>query len=130
MYFLQVTLSNPSNASLGSDDAHTYTITDDDDAPIVDFNTTTSNGAESTSSKAITVDLSVASGQDITVDFALTGTATGGGTDYTLANGTLTISAGNASGTITIASIVNDTLDEANETVIVIIINGIGVRVI
>ncbi len=118
-----VTLSNPSNASLGSDDAHTYTITDDDDAPIVDFNTTTSNGAESTSSKAITVDLSAASGQDVTVDFALTGTATGGGTDYTLANGTLTISAGNASGTITIAGIVNDTLDEANETVIVTLSN-------
>ena len=118
-----VTLSNPSNASLGSDDAHTYTITDDDDAPIVDFNTTTSNGAESTSSKAITVDLSAASGQDVTVDFALTGTATGGGTDYTLANGTLTISAGNTSGTITIAGIVNDTLDEANETVIVTLSN-------
>ena len=118
-----VTLSNPSNASLGSDDAHTYTISDDDDAPIVDFNIITSNGAESTSSKAITVDLSAASGQDVTVDFALTGTATGGGTDYTLANGTLTISAGNTSGTITIAGIVNDTLDEANETVIVTLSN-------
>ena len=118
-----VTLSNPGNASLGSDDAHTYTITDNDDAPVVDFNTTTSNGAESTSSKAITVDLSAASGQDVTVDFALTGTATGSGTDYTLANGTLTISAGNTSGTITIASIVNDTLDEANETVILTLSN-------
>ena len=41
------------------------------------------------------VDLSAASAKDITVDFAVTGTATGGGTDYTLANGTLTISAGN-----------------------------------
>ena len=116
-------MSNPSNATLGSDDAHTYTITDNDDAPVVDFNTTTSNGAESTSSKAITVDLSAASGQDVTVDFALTGTATGSGTDYTLANGTLTISAGNTSGTITIASIVNDTLDEADETVILTLSN-------
>ena len=42
-----VTLSNPSNATLGSDDAHTYTITDNDNAPVVDFNTTSSNGAES-----------------------------------------------------------------------------------
>ena len=33
-----VTLSNPSNATLGSDDVHTYTITDNDDAPVVDFN--------------------------------------------------------------------------------------------
>ena len=79
-----VTLSNPSNATLGSDDAHTYTITDNDNAPVVDFNTTSSNGAESSSSKAITVDLSAASSQNVTVDYAVTGTATGSGTDYTL----------------------------------------------
>ena len=36
-----------------------------------------------------------------------------------LANGTLTINAGSTSGTITIANIVDDSLDEANETVIV-----------
>ena len=44
----------------------------------------------------------------MTVDYAVTGTATGSGTDYTLANGTLTISAGATSGTITIAGIVDD----------------------
>ena len=114
-----VTLSNPSNATLGSDSVHTYTITDNDNAPVVDFNSTSSSGAESVSSKALTVDLSAASGQDVTVDYAVTGTATGSGTDYTLANGTLTISAGATSGTITIAGIVDDSLDEANETVIV-----------
>jgi hypothetical protein len=114
-----VTLSSPTNATLGSDDAHTYTITDNDNPPIVDFNITSSNGAESVSSKALTVDLSAASGQDVTVDYAVTGTATGSGTDYTLANDTLTISAGSTSGTITIAGIVNDSLDEANETVAV-----------
>ena len=98
-----VTLSNPTNATLGSDDVHTYTINDNDNPPVVDFNTTSSNGAESVSSKALTVDLSAASGQDVTVDYAVTGTATGGGTDYTLANGTLTITAGNSSGTITVS---------------------------
>ena len=84
-----VTLSNPSNATLGSDDAHTYTITDNESTPTIDFNTTSSSGAESVSSKAITVDLSAASSQNVTVDYAITGTATGSGTDYTLANGTL-----------------------------------------
>ena len=118
-----VTLSNPSNATLGTDSVHTYTINDNDNAPVVDFNTTSSSGAESSSSKALTVDLSAASSQDVTVDYAITGTATGSGTDYTLANGTLTISAGSTSGTITIASIVNDSLDEANETVIVTLSN-------
>ena len=84
-----VTLSSPSNATLGSDRVHTYTINDNDNAPVVDFNTTSSSGAESVSSKAITVDLSAASGQNVTVNYAITGTATGSGTDYTLANGTL-----------------------------------------
>ena len=56
--------------------------------PIVDFNITSSNGAESVSSSALTVDLSFASTQNVTVDYAVTGTATGSGTDYTLANGT------------------------------------------
>ena len=54
-------------------------ITDNDNAPVVDFNTTSSNGAESTSSKALTVDLSAASSQNVTVDYAVTGTL---GTDY------------------------------------------------
>ena len=114
-----LTLSSPSNASLGSDSVHTYTISDNDDAPVVDFNTTSSSGAESVSSKALTVDLSASSTQNVTVDYAVTGTATGSGTDYTLANGTLTISPGATSGTITIAGIVDDGLDETNETVIV-----------
>ena len=114
-----VTLSNPSNATLGSDDTHIYTINDNDNAPVVDFNETSSSGDENSASKALTVDLSAASGQDVTVNYAVTGTATGSGTDYTLANGSLTISAGSTSGTITIASIVDDSLDEANETVIV-----------
>ena len=114
-----VTLSNPSNANPGSTLVHTYTITDNDSAPVVDFNATSSSGAESTSSKALTVDLSAASGQDVTVDYAVTGTATGSGTDYTLANGTITINAGATSGTINISSIIDDSIDEANETVIV-----------
>ena len=59
-----VTLSSPSNATLGSDDAHTYTITDNDSAPVVDFNSTSSSGAESISSKALTVDLSAASSKN------------------------------------------------------------------
>ena len=76
-------------------------------------------GSEMCIRDSITVDLSAASTQNVTVDYAVTGTATGSGTDYTLANGTLTISAGATSGTITIAGIVDDGLDEPNETVIV-----------
>ena len=91
--------------------------------PTVDFNLTSSSAAESSSSANLTVDLSDSYSENVTVDYTVTGTATGSGTDYTLANGTLTIASGNTSGTITIASIVNDTLDENNETVIVTLSN-------
>ncbi|MDA9079679.1 autotransporter domain-containing protein, partial [Gammaproteobacteria bacterium] len=114
-----LTLSSPSNATLGSDDVHTYTITDDDSQPTVDFNTISSNGVESVSSKAITVDLSAVSSENVTVNYSVTGTAAGSGTDYTLANGSLTINAGSSSGIITIGNIVDDLLDEIDETVIV-----------
>jgi hypothetical protein len=92
--------------------------------PTIDFNTTSSSGAESVSSADLTVDLSAALSSDVTVDYTVTGTATGSGIDYTLASGTLTISAGNTSGTISIASIVSDSLDEVDETVIVTLSNA------
>jgi len=114
-----VTLSAPINASLGTNSAHSYTITDDDSAPMVAFFTPTSSGLESQSTKNLTVNLSAASAQTVTVAYSVSGTATGSGTDYSLANGTLTFVAGEASKTITIGSIVDDVLDEANETIIV-----------
>ena len=124
---LDVTLSNIQNATGSfSDSSGRITITDNDSAPTVDFNATSSSGAESTSSAALQVDLSTFSSSNVTVDYAVTGTATGTGTDYTLANGTLTITAGNTTGTITIASIVDDALVEGNETVIVTLSNPSG----
>ena len=44
-------------------------------------------------------------------------------TDYTLSNGTLEISPGEITGTITITDIVDDLLDEDNETVIITLSN-------
>ena len=97
---------------------HTYTITDND-AASVEFNATSSNGAESVSSAVLQVDLSAQSSSAVTVAYAVTGTATGSGTDFTLADGTLTIPANTSSADITIASIVDDSLVEGSETVIV-----------
>jgi uncharacterized protein (TIGR02145 family) len=53
----------------------------------------------------------------------VTGTATGSGTDYTLANGTATIAAGSTSTNIVLA-IVEDALDETDETVILTLSNA------
>ncbi len=91
----------------------------DDDTPNVSFNSTSSAQAESVASANLAVDLSIASALTVTVDYAITGTATGGGTDYTLANGTLTFNPGSTSENISIAGIMDDAIVEADETVIV-----------
>jgi hypothetical protein len=59
----------------------------------------------------------------VTVNYAVTGgTATGSGVDYTLASGTLSFAPGEISKSLT-AAIVDDTVDEADETFIVTLSN-------
>ena len=118
-----VTLSNPINAILDSHNAHTYTINDNDNIPAIDFNIVSSKGDEPAPSITITIDVSEISGKTISVDYQLTGTATGSGIDYTLENGTLIIDAGENTGTITIPSIIDDDLAEEDETIIITLSN-------
>jgi len=88
------------------------------EAATIQFNATNGSGDESSATANIQVDLSVTSAQDISVDYTVSGTATGGGTDYTLTDGTLTITAGNSTGTIDISGIVDDAITEGDETII------------
>ena len=113
-----ITLSLPVNAVLGSPSSTTFTITDDDPTPSLAFGAASSSASEPVASPSIPVLLSTASGRTVTVSYAAGagGTATGGGTDYTLATGTLTILAGATQGLIPI-SVVNDTIHEPDETV-------------
>ena len=108
-----VTLSNPSEVTL-NDSTGVLTITDDDAAPTLSIaNLTTPN--ETAAARLVTVSLSAASSQTVTVDYATAnGTATATN-DYVAATGTLTFSPGDTSKTIPI-TIVQDTLDEVNET--------------
>ncbi len=122
-FFLDGT--NPTNASF-ADNQGEATITDDDDPPTVAFASTSSDGAESVSSADITVEVSTGSSKTITVDYAVTGTATGSGTDYTLADGTVTFAADDVSEIVTIASIVDDAILETNETVILTLSNPVN----
>ncbi|MGI8978373.1 MAG: Calx-beta domain-containing protein [Pirellulaceae bacterium] len=76
---------------------------------------TIAEGNTGTTSATFTVTLSAASTETITVAYATTsGTATAG-SDYQSASGTLTISAGQTTGTITVL-VTSDRLGEANET--------------
>ncbi len=92
---IQITLSNPNNATLGAIPTLAYTILDNDNPPTVSFTLASSSGAESVTPANLAVALSAVSGRTVTVDYAVTGgTATGGGVDYTLASGTLTFAPG------------------------------------
>jgi len=118
-----ITLASPTNSTLGTNTAHTYTINDDDNGPTVAFSATTSIGGEATTAVTIPVTLAAASGQTVTVDYSVTGgTATSGGTDFTLASGTLTFTAGVTTQNIAL-TVVNDTTTEVDETIIITLAN-------
>ena len=126
-----VTISSPVNASLGSNQTHTYTITDNDDPPSIAFSDTLSSGSEGTITANLQVRLSTLSGLDATVNYSVagTGTATGGGVDYTLAAGTATITAGTQTTNISV-SINDDELDEPSETVVVVLADPINASLV
>ncbi len=119
-----LTISNPTGAQLGSNTVHTFSINDDDNTRRISFNKSDSTNTEANSPISLTIELSSSIGGDPTdpvnptrVDYAVTGgTATGGGPDYTLADGTATINAGTTSTTIDLV-INQDALDEADETI-------------
>ncbi|MEK7540232.1 MAG: Calx-beta domain-containing protein [Patescibacteria group bacterium] len=119
-----VTLTAATNAILGENKVYTYTI-QDNDQPVVAFATTSSAGSEASTPVNLQVSLTKVSAQAVTVDYAVTGTATGAGTDYTLANGTATIPAGQSNTTIPLV-ITNDSAIEGDETVILTLSNVRG----
>jgi large repetitive protein len=110
-----------------SDQTGVGTITDDDLAPTLTINDVSLNeGNSGTTNAVFTVSLSAASGQTVSVQYAtatgLTNPATPG-SDYTTTSGTLTIPAGQPSGTITVP-VLTDQLLEADETFFVNLSNA------
>jgi hypothetical protein len=112
--------NNSSNSVLAFGTKGTGTITNDDTQPTVQFASMSSAGAESASPVDLEVTLSNSTYQTVTVNYAVNvaSTATGGGTDYTLASGMLTFNPGDTSENISL-TVNDDSLDENDETVIV-----------
>ncbi|MCP4692092.1 MAG: PKD domain-containing protein, partial [Desulfobacterales bacterium] len=113
-----VTMGAPTNATPGATTENTTTITDSTDAPAVSFTSADQSGLESAGTMTITARLSAVSGLPVSVPFSISGSATGGGTDYAITPGPVTIPAGATTAGITI-SVNDDALDENDETVIV-----------
>ena len=108
-----VTLASPStNAKLGSAKTATGTIVDDDGAPTVSIENAEAEEGEGVE---FTVNLSHASAGAVTVQYTTSG-GTASSSDYTAAaSRTLSITAGETSATLTIAT-TEDTDDEDDET--------------
>ena len=114
---VNLTLSTPSaNAELGLQTTAVVNIVDDETPPTVQFKAADFTAGEGSGDATIQVTLNHPSTESITVDYA-----TGSGTatpvsDYTPQTGTLTFASGVISQTFQVP-IIQDSLDEADETV-------------
>jgi hypothetical protein len=124
-----VTLSAPFNADLGTASA-TGTITNDDAGPkLTVTDAVATEGKTGTTAMTFTVATTPISLSDITVDYATAdGTATAG-TDYAATSGTLTIPAGQLTGTITV-NVNGDATWEPNETIGLTLSNPAGAKIV
>lgn len=110
-------LSNPIQATLGTTQVQ-GTIVDDDAVPLVSFSAAAQTVAESAGVVHVHLSLNMPSALPVSVPFTLSGTDSLA-SDYTLVTASpIVIPAGQTSADIDV-SIINDTLNETNETIIV-----------
>ena len=110
-----VTLVNPANATIATA-VGTGTIVNDDaiDTTPPTMSIAQSSAKENAGTVAFTVTFSKAFSSAVTVQYATSDGTAVAGSDYTAASGTLTIAAGQTTGTITVA-IIGDTTYESDE---------------
>ena len=118
---INVALSTPINTFLGTTTA-TYTIQNAVAAPTVAFLAASSTGAENVASAPLAVKLSAASGNKITVHYAVTGGTAVSGANYTLAAGTLTFLPGQT--TANIPLVVKDDLHFGIDKTVVVTLSS------
>jgi len=109
-------ITSVSNATESGTQQVTVTILDDD-LPTVTLGVSVASIAEAAGVSTVTATLSTASTSNVVVTLTASGTATGGGTDYALSSSTITIPAGQLTGTATVTA-VQDVLVDPAETVI------------
>jgi len=115
--FFRLDLSAPVNGTLGSQTRHDHGIRDNDAPPVVGFALPAASGPEGVGTDSVTISLSGPSGLVVTVPYALgSGSTATAGTDFLAPSGTLAIPAGAVSAKFPL-SILQDLLDENNESV-------------
>jgi len=123
---VNLSLSNPTGgALLGPQNTAVLTIADNDLGGALRFSSATYKISETGPVAKITVQRSGGTASGVAVDYSTSdGTATAG-SDYSATSGTLTFAAGQTSATFTIP-IINDTMNESDETVNVTLSNPSG----
>ncbi|MDB4960227.1 MAG: retention module-containing protein [Myxococcales bacterium] len=120
---VDITLTSSMGAVVGTTAMQRHTILDNDPVPTAAITTSspTLTLQENVAAVMVTVALSDASGKTVDIPWTIAGTSTATlVTDYTVSNSTMTLSfpEGTTSQTITV-NVVQDTLDETDETVVV-----------
>ena len=124
-----VTLSGATNANI-ADAVAVATITDDDAAPTLSINdVSVQEGGSGSTNATFAVVLSSVSGKAVSVVYATVDGSATAPADYTATNGTLTIAAGQAGGSVTVP-VRGDLLVEGNETFNVDISSPINATVV
>lgn len=120
-------LSNPTNGVVapGNPGTGTGTIIDDDSPTVTISDAVVVEGDGGVKNAVFTVTLSKAVGLPVSVDYATADATATAGSDYTSKTGTLTIAAGQTTGTIAVA-IVGDLLPEAVEQFVVNLSNAVN----
>ena len=122
-----LTLAGGTTHTVGAQGAHTLTIADND-TPTVTFAQASQHTSEDAGTRTVTVHLSVAQATPLTLAYTVGGTATPGA-DFTIADsGTLTVPASATTATIPVA-LINDGVDDPDETVVLTLVAGEGYRV-
>ncbi|MXX10934.1 MAG: hypothetical protein F4Z68_05975, partial [Nitrospira sp. SB0667_bin_9] len=106
---------------------HTLTIVDNDTLPEAWFASASQTADERSGTRDIVVNLTRAATSPVTVNYTVSGTATAGA-DYTPLSGQVTVSAGKATAAIPV-TILDDSLLDQKETVVVALAAGTGYRV-
>lgn len=112
---ITVSITNLVGAATQSPQSVDVTILDNDLAPQASLVFVPTSISETGGEAELQVNLSAASGKEITVSLAAVGTATGGGVDYLGMQNSVTIPAGATSASFTISA-VGDAIDENDET--------------